>query len=180
MSAARARALAFALLCASGGARAADRTVETAAGGCTVALVERGNEPALQLRPGCALDLGETLRATGALLVQLYPDQRIPPEVKSLSLGRIEALPWLSERVAEAARSDPAWNAKTGRPNAGSAEAWVADALRRHGLARELLRLLAAYGVAAEPSSVEKVLVRTGADARLPFDAVVWLRLSAP
>jgi hypothetical protein len=44
--------------------------------------------------------------------------------------------------------------------------------------ASEIEEVLASFGARAEISSVEKVLVRGEAGERVPFDAVVWLRLT--
>jgi hypothetical protein len=160
-------------------ARAAERVARVEAGGCAVALAEREHEPVLMLRPGCPLDLAATVDALGRLLGELYPGRRIAG-IPALSLGRMESLPWLAARTADAARRAPGWDARKGRPREGSAEAFVGDLLRREKLAREIAELLASYGVRAEISGVEKVLVSDDAGQRLPFDAVVWLRLSPP
>jgi hypothetical protein len=156
-----------------------ERIAHWAAPGCDVALEARGNEPVLMLRPGCALDLDATVRALAALLAELYPDRRIA-DVASLSLGRIERLPWLAERVAAAARSSPRWDARAGRAREGSAERAVGDWIRDGDLARELSAVLASFGATTRGASAEKVLVRSTPGDRVPFDAVVWLRLGAP
>jgi hypothetical protein len=179
----RCAALALAALAAlSGGpsapARAAERVARVEAGGCAVSLEEREHEPVLMLRPGCALELAPTVDALGRLLAELFPERRIAG-IPSLSLGRMESLPWLAARLAAAARRSPGWDVRTGRPRAGSAETFVGDLLRREALAREAEAVLASFGVRAEVASVEKVLVRDEAGERVPFDAVVWLRLHA-
>jgi hypothetical protein len=145
--------------------------------GCEIALDARGNEPVLMLRPGrCAPDLAETREALRALLAQLFPDGRLAG-VSAICLGRIEELPWLSERLAAAALASASWDAGRGRPRSGSPEAFVAELLRERRLAAELVEVVAGFGARAEIGSVEKVLVRSSGDARVPFDAILWLRL---
>lgn len=154
----------------------ADRRASVALHGCEIALDARGSEPVLLLRAACAPSLAETREALRALLAQLYPDGRLSG-VTGLCLGRIEALPWLSERLAAAALRAPEWDARSGRPRAGSPERFVAELLREERLAAELTLVVAGFGAEAEIGSVEKVLVRPQGDARVPFDAVVWLRI---
>jgi hypothetical protein len=154
-----------------------ERHTALAVRGCEIALEARGSEPVLQLRPGrCAPGLDETRDALRALLRELYPDGRLGA-VTDLCLGRIEALPWLSERLAAASLRAPGWDARRGRPRAGSPERFVAELLREQRLAAELIEVLAAFGAEAEIGSVEKVLVREEPDGRVPYDAIVWLRL---
>jgi hypothetical protein len=177
-AAAAALALAAASALASP-ATAGDRSAHFAAPGCDVALEARGNEPVLMLRTECALDLATTVRALEALLAELYPARRLDG-VSSLSLGRIERLPWLVERVAAAARSSPRWDARTGRAREGAAERAVADWIRGADLAREVAAVLASFGARLDGVSVEKVLVTAAPGDHVPFDALVWLRLGAP
>jgi hypothetical protein len=174
------RLAAGAALCAwlAGAAAGAgeERRASLALRGCEVALEARGNEPVLMLRPGrCTPDLAETREALRALLSQLYPDGRVDG-VSALCLGRIAELPWLSERLAAAALASPAWDASRGRPLSGSPERFVAELLREQRLAMELGEVIAGFGARAEVGSVEKVLTRTQGDARVPYDAIVWLR----
>ena len=160
-------------------AAAGDRSAHFAGPGCDGALEARGSEPGLMLRAACALDLATTVRALEALLAELYPARRIEG-VASLSLGRIERLPWLAQRVAEAARRSPRWDARTGRAREGAAEHAVADWIRQGNLAGELAAVLASFGAKLDGVSVEKVLVTSAPGDRVPFDAQVWLRLGAP
>jgi len=152
-----------------------ERRAALAVRGCEIALEARGSEPVLQLRPGrCAPSLAETREALRALLGEVYPDGRLHG-VTALSLGRIEALPWLSERLAVAALADPRWEARRGRPREGSPERFVAKLLQERRLVAELAEVLAAFGAEAEIGSVEKVRVRDQDGA--PWDAIVWLRV---
>ena len=176
----RAAAAALALAAAlAPPAAAGDRSAHWAAPACDVALEERGSEPVLMLRAGCALDLATTVRALEALLAELYPERRIAG-VSSLSLGRIDRLPWLALRVAAAARSSPRWDPRAGRAREGSAERAVADWIREGDLVREVAAVLASFGAKAEGPSVEKVLVSETPGDHVPFDAMLWLRLGAP
>ena len=173
----RALALGAALAAAVLPAATAERTARYAAPGCEVALEERATEPVLLLRPGCPLDLATSVRALAALLAELHPERRLDG-VRALSLGRIEELPWLSERLSAAAQTAPSWDVRTGRARQGTAERAVADLLQAGALARELVEVLATFGAEAEIASVETVLVGGDAGDRVPRDAVVWLRLA--
>jgi hypothetical protein len=158
---------------------AGERTARWAGPGCDVALAERANEPVLMLRPGCALDLDTTVRALEALLAELYPERRIAG-VSSLSLGRIERLPWLAARVAAAARAAPGWDVRYGRARDGSAERAVGGWIGDGDLAHEVAAVLASFGAKTRGASVEKVLVTSTPGDHVPFDAQLWLRLGAP
>jgi hypothetical protein len=160
-------------------AAAGDRSAHFAAPGCDVTLEARGNEPVLMLRTECPLDLAVAVRALEALLAGLYPERRIAG-VTSLSLGRIERLPWLVERVAATARRSPRWDAHAGRARGEAAERAVADWIRDGDLAGELAAVLASFGAELDGVSVEKVLVTAAPGDRVPFDALVWLRIGAP
>jgi hypothetical protein len=166
----------------AGGARAAaegDRRASLPLRGCELALEARAAEPVLLFRPACAPTLEETRASLRALLAQLYPAGRIDPEITGLSLGRIDALPWLSQRVTEGALRSPGWDARSGAPRDGSPERFVGELLREGRLAAELAEVLAGFGAAAEIGAVEKVRVAPAgaADRLAPADAVVWLRL---
>src|SRR5262249_7994413 len=100
----------------AGAAAGEERAVITQVGGCAVGLGLRANEPVLALRPAGPLSLQETRDALERLLAELFPGGGIPAEVSSLYVGRIERLPWLSERLALAAARDPTWNSESGRP----------------------------------------------------------------
>ncbi len=169
-----------------------DRSATTDVGGRHVTLVLRANEPVLLLRWDGALARDALQTALTELLASLFPDGTLPADVRSISLSRVEFLPWLSERLASAAARDPDWNVTTGKARHGHENAVVAALLERDGLVRETSAPFARYGLAVRSVSVEKVLVQRAdalpfADrlraagvkdaARLPFDAQLWLTL---
>lgn len=171
-----------------------DRTATAQIGEHRVTLVLRANEPVLALRWDGALGRDELRTALTELLASLFPDGVLPVDVRSISVSRVEFLPWLSERLALAAARDPDWNATTGKARRGHENAVVAALLERDGLVRETSEPFARYGRAVRSVSVEKVLVQR-ADAlpfaerlraagvkdaaRLPFDAQLWLTLES-
>jgi hypothetical protein len=137
--------------------------------------------PVLRLRPACTLGHRSTQDALRALLAQAGA-----PEL-SLALGRIERYPWLSSMLARQASSSRRWNAAAGRPLEGHENAYVAAALRGMPEFTALFERWQVVGV-----SVEKVLVKRASelslpagapvapDAKLPYDAILWVRLRRP
>jgi hypothetical protein len=105
----------------------------------------------------------------------------------SLSIGRLVEYPWLSLSVVNAARNDPAFDAKTGKPRSMDINKYVAGLLRREEACKPLADALAWGGYEVVGVSVEKVLVGGVKDipeyhgepflGRVPFDAQVWYRL---
>ncbi len=180
--------VALALL--AGVATAGEHLASTEAGGRRVTLELRANEPVLVLRSNGPLAVDALGTALPSLLATLFPDGTLPADVRSLSAGRIETMPWLSERLALAASRDPAW---TG-PQGGRENAVVGALLQRDDLLRELAAPFARYGLVVTSVSVEKVLVSradavpfadrlrgagVAPDARVPFDAQLWLRFGS-
>lgn len=102
----------------------------------------------------------------------------------ALFLGRVVELPGLSRELVQAARDSREWDTNAGRPRTMDANHFVAGLLAGSAALRDLLPGYAIAGV-----SVEKVLVPTRAairerregdfvpDARLPYDALLWVRL---
>lgn len=186
-------ALLAALACAAAVPAAEAATVlhvETV-GPCTVTLEAHENWPTLALVSRNGLDtcpLGQ--EATAGFLSRAagkLPESR---RFTSLFLGRVERYPWLSRALAEHASVDDGWRAGSGRPVAGHANAYVADALERLGLVDLVAAAFDPAGYVAGPASVEKVLVSgpglRGVPAwvpeggRLPFDALCHVTLSKP
>ena len=136
----------------------------------------------LRLRPACTLGYGSTQGAVRALLAQEGEAREL-----SLSFGRIERYPWLSSLLARQASSSRRWNLAVGKPYDGHENAYVAAALR--GMP-EFTALFGNWQIAGV--SVEKVLLKpaaqlslpTGApippDAKLPYDAILWVALKRP
>jgi hypothetical protein len=136
----------------------------------------------LRLRPACPVGRASTQDAVRAILAHSGG----APEL-SLALGRIERYPWLSELLARQASSSRRWNLAAGRPHEGSDNAYVAAALRGMPEFTALFERWQILGV-----SVEKVLLKPAAqlrlpagapippDAKLPYDAIVWVLLKQP
>ena len=157
---------------------------------CTLTLEEYdGAALVLRMRPDgatfagpCPIAAEGLAAALDALLRKAAADTGA--QERSLSLGRVVDLPGLSAALAEAARVATGWDAASGRPRRGDVNGFVADLLQGSAA---LKGLLPAYSI--ESVSVEKVLVptrravreRTAAagipDARLPYDAQLWVRL---
>jgi hypothetical protein len=133
----------------------------------------------LRLRPACTLGFASTQGAVRALLAQEGDAREL-----SVALGRIERYPWLSSLLARQASSSRRWDLGAGRPTSGHDNAYAAAALR--GMP-EFTALFGRWLVA--DVAVEKVLTKAAAqlplpagapappDARLPYDAIVWVTL---
>ena len=157
---------------------------------CTLTLEEYdGAALMLRMRPDgatfagpCPIAAEGFAAALDVLLRKAAADTGAP--ARSLSLGRVVDLPGLSAALAEAARAAPGWDAASGRPRRDDVNGFVAGLLQGSAV---LKGLLPAYSI--ESVSVEKVLVptsravreRTAAagipDARLPYDAQLWVRV---
>lgn len=138
----------------------------------------------------CRLDREDTLDALARSLSALAAEGG-NVVYRSIFLGRIVDYEWLSRHLAEAAARSAGWSGATGKPKAGATPNSVVARLLADA------EILAAASAAAEPAgyrvtgvSCEKVLVSGSglealqpdwvpAGARLPFDALCWLMLTA-
>jgi hypothetical protein len=159
---------------------------------CEVAFERRAAEsqetrPVLRMRPACPIGYASTQGAVRALLAQSDEASGL-----SLAFGRIERYPWLSDLLARQASSSRRWNLAAGRPHevngkAVHENAYVAAALRSMP---EFTALFGRWQIAG--ISIEKVLVKPAAelrlaagapvppDAKLPYDAILWVTLQRP
>ena len=149
---------------------------------CTVAF-ERFEETrtVLRLRPACPIGFPSTQAAVRQILAQADSAE------VSLAFGRIESYPWLSSMLARQASGSNHWDRSAGRPRAGHENAYVATALRGMPEFTVLFDRWQVTGV-----SVEKVLIKRAAElslpagapvaanAKLPFDAILWVTLKRP
>lgn len=178
-------------------ASAGEVVLEESVRGCGVRLEARAAEPAawrLRVPDTCALTPEETRDALGALARRALAGPQPLPPPESFSIGRIVSLPWLSERLAASALAAPGWDAARGAPRSGGPNRFVAERIEAESLHRELVEGLAAGDLRVVGVSVEKVLIGGASDdaavaravaagpgaagsARLPFDAILWLRL---
>ena len=159
-----------------------------AAAECSVALERTDKERlVLSLRPACPIGYASTQGAVRELLAHADGAPAL-----SVDFGRIERYAWLSEMLARQASSSRRWNLAAGRPHevegkAVHENAYVAAALRGMPEFTALFGRWQVVGV-----SVEKVLVKPAAqlslpvgapvppDAKLPFDAILWVTLKRP
>lgn len=99
----------------------------------------------------------------------------------------------LSQRLALAAFHSPAWDTGRGQPASGHANAFVRTLANAQPIYPEMKTFFAQQGYTFELSGVEKVLVSPASDlpyydvlrqqgvppeAKLPFDAQAWFRLT--
>lgn len=160
---------------------------------CSAALERRTLEPnVLIVRSECPLSLLSLSTLLDNGLQRLSPDQR--SSIHGIYLGRVMDYPEWSRDLATFAAKSPSWNAKRGRPSkAGENENQrVRLMLNGQVFPKSLQPLLAKLQLTACIGDVEKVLVfkakeifpektampkGVSAEAKLPVDAQVWLRL---
>lgn len=147
---------------------------------CTVALESSEETPhrILRLRPSCPIGYKSTHASLRALLAHAGANEA------RVSFGRIVEYPWLSSLLAREASVSRTWDAAKGRPVKGHENQWVAQRLRA---LPEFTVLFDSWQIGGV--SVEKVLVKAAAqlelpagapvaaDARLPYDAILWVTL---
>ncbi|HXG28073.1 MAG TPA: hypothetical protein VNJ47_04405 [Nevskiales bacterium] len=165
-----------------------------ASGACRIRWELRTVEPQVLLqRAQCTLPLTEQV----PLLEALW--QALPPApVRQLFWGRLCPDAGcggreLSQRLALAAFGAPEWDARRGRPVRGHENAVVQQLANAVPIYPELRAGFARQGWKIELSGVEKVLVAPAAalpywpalqaagvpaDAKLPYDALAWFRLT--
>lgn len=131
----------------------------------------RASQPSIAM---CAVSEAQAVEAIGSQLSGLSSTY------DSLFLGRLVEYPWLSDALARAAAIDPAWDAKAGRARKGSHNEYVARWLERSEKLAGIRQSLRTEGYDVTGVSVEKVLLRRASSGRgrVPFDAMVWLRLN--
>ena len=107
--------------------------------------------------------------------------------VSSLALGRAVDYPWISGHLADSSLRSSGWAQRISRGPAGEQNRFVAALLSEPAFLRRLGAPFEARGYVVTGVSVEKVLVGKARDhasdaragnARVPFDAQVWLRLA--
>jgi hypothetical protein len=148
----------------------------------------------MRLRLSRPTDLETSTRALEQLLAQAFSQSGLPMASMSIDVGRIVEHPWLSQLLAAAALRSSRWDAMRGAPRTGNDNLAVMQLIDDDKLLAAWVPIFGRYGVAIRNTSVEKVLVgRVGETTalrplaqdprafgkRLPFDAILWLRLEA-
>lgn len=126
----------------------------------------------------------DTYRRVVGEWLRLRPPAGEPPN--SLGLGRLVDYPWLSRHLAQASLKRRDWNARTGRARGSDINRVVADILSAPEPLARLQQAFAGSGYTVVAVTVEKVLVGPAREvlgepglsrARVPYDAMIWLRL---
>jgi hypothetical protein len=187
--------LASVLFLATGVPAAAGESViaSVSAGECTLSLEASDNWPALRLRAGhpahrpCVIDTAAVVQVLTEAFAETHPSPA-SREFTSLALGRLIDYPWLARFLALQAAQDPRWDKSAGKPRRTHVNRYVADVLSAAGIIREIEAPLREQGYRITGVSVEKVLVGgfdhvpgwegPGRKGKIPFDALVWLRLA--
>lgn len=131
----------------------------------------------------CRVSEGEVIALIDSALAQ-----RPNRDTFSIFLGRFVNYPWLMHGLATDASVSPDWDAKRGRARNQYDNAVVARLLMQGGGLAQVRAALEGKGYRLSGVSVEKVLVGThrefpdyvpaGLKGKLPFDAMVWLRVT--
>jgi hypothetical protein len=105
----------------------------------------------------------------------------------SLFLGRLIYYPWLSEYLAVSTYKDPRWDKNKGKPVFMDINKYVSAILSSKEVTTQFEEVFGDSGYRIRAVSVEKVLVGRFRDVplyqgrmspgKVPFDAMVWLRL---
>lgn len=109
------------------------------------------------------------------------------PPLTGLSLGRAVDFPWLSRLIADTALRVPAWQSLVIATPRGRLDALAARVFENAELRARLAEPFAGSGYMVRGLSYEKVLYGKASDhatdrsddTLVPFDAQVWLQLSA-
>ena len=157
---------------------------------CVPHIEEHANSPSASFRPhtsasaGCEVSEHEYRRVVNHWLQNRAPGAAA---LSSLSLGRAEKFPWISQHLADAALHSEEWRTRAARGSAARQNSFVAATLSKPVFLRRLSLPFEGTSYSVLDVSVEKVLVgpasqysstnRTS-NARVPFDAQVWLRLA--
>jgi hypothetical protein len=172
----------------------ADGKIYVALPECQAALELRSAEPEiLSIRSPCPLSLASTRALLSQGLQRAFPSANLP--LRALFLGRLIGYPEWSKRLAATAALSKGWDAKHGKPrNPQShinalARAW----LNGEAFPTELQDTFTAWKLRPCIASIEKTLVypaheiftaqalaalRLSPQARLPADALIWLKLA--
>jgi hypothetical protein len=159
---------------------------------CTVGLEEKLRDGLLRFEATCPLTPAQVEVHLVSLLFELYPQGRIPAPINALFLGRMADFPFLAERLVRATSRSGDWDLDRGLPRRGSPDEFVARLLDQVDLLPEVQRALGYFGLTGRTGAIDKVIIYSASqlaiaeeldrigvspDARLPADALVWLRL---
>ncbi|CAG1021287.1 hypothetical protein MTYM_00896 [Methylococcales bacterium] len=171
----------------------ADEVFTVALTECSARLEHRSVEPEILLvRSDCPLSLKSLAELLDTGLQGMFPAKT--PDIRSIYLGRLMNYPQWSTALAQAAAKSPAWNSRKGRPmkTGENDNRRVTLLLNGPAYPQELKPVFSRYQLLPCIAEVEKVLVYKAKDiftddsapsksipanARLPVDAQVWLRL---
>lgn len=175
-------------------AAAGDSTFRVDSPAGPIQLEIREAPSSLRLRLAGPTDLATSTRALDQLLGEAFPQGTMPFKRVSFSVGRIVEHPWLSQLVSARALRSARWDAERGRARTGNENLVVMQLIDDGRLLAAWVPIFGRYGLAIRNTVVEKVLVgRVGetdalqsvaqepysAGKRLPFDAILWLRLES-
>jgi hypothetical protein len=137
---------------------------------CTPRIEERHGSASLRADAGCLIDEAAYVQVVRAWLRERGADQ---PAIASLGLGRAVHLPWISRHISDSARQSTDWSTRVAR-RPQEHNRFVASLLMQPEFLRRLDAAFDGSRLTVTSASVEKVLV----EAKVPFDAQVWLRLA--
>lgn len=174
---------------AASSASPAQPIVTISSGGCSLTVEADEQDHALRLRVapyGCRASRESVEEVLRAAFSRTDPP-RLEGPYTSLFLGRLVEYPWLAAHLVSTAAADRRWDARAGKAVGVGTYAYVAAVLSAPEATVPFEPALRAGGYRIRAATVEKVLImdlRRASEydgprppGKLPFDAMVWLRL---
>jgi hypothetical protein len=182
----------FLLVVSAGGIAYQERLILSIEGGQCSLRVEADDEArALRLRvypghPACYANKDLVQKVLRAAFSTTDPP-RLEGIYKSLFLGRLIDYPWLCQHLALSAYKDPRWDRKKGKPESMDLHKYVSTVLSSREVISPFEDAFGNGGYKVTAVTLEKVLVGHFSDVplyrgkmlpgKVPYDAMVWLRL---
>ncbi len=160
-------------------------------GGCSLSMEADDQARVLRLRvhpshPACHATKDSVQKILRAVFSPADPP-KLEGVYTSLYLGRLIDYPWLCEYLAVTAYNDPRWNRKKGKPVSMDLYKYVTSILSSRDVLSQFEEAFGDSGYTVRAVTIEKVLVGRLSDVplyqgkalpgKVPFDAMVWLRL---
>ncbi|MBZ5674503.1 MAG: hypothetical protein LAP61_09680 [Acidobacteriia bacterium] len=153
------------------------------------------NEGIILQRSKCSLAIRQQMPLLAKILEKVLADPSSARSFRTLSVGRLNSLPEMPERLATLAASSEQWDRRAGRPKSGNINAFIQTLVAQKTILGEWQALFEKFGRHIEVSGVETVLVSAAGDLpffkalqargiaardKLPYDCAVWFAVKQP
>jgi len=160
-------------------------------GECSLRVEADDEEHILRLRihpghPECYATKDAVQKVLRAVFSETGPP-KLEGVYRSLFLGRLIDYPWLCEYLATYAYKDPRWDKNKGKPVSVDLYKYVSGILSRREVRAQFEEAFGDTDYRIKTVTIEKILVGSLRDVplyqgkilpgKVPFDAIVWLRL---